>query len=224
MKIIPIPIPNPLYTIYDVAKIVEYVRSDQEKEGREAGMKAASDIYAPVLKKMEKKRKNIVEEIKNEQEVFEEKVKHIIDECNECEKETNNEIKFIDSMRGQSPNMDALITSLEKNGLYTTICGPIIENLMCIISIGYFLEKKMNAKRKEFFKIELESKSKEWEEKIERERIGIINSIDELNKCKDRNKDRLGKIKNLMNDIMSNYCEKTAQHNFLMSIPTRLKK
>ena len=222
MKLIPITIPNPLNTIYDVTKIVEYVRSDQEKEGREAGIKAASDIYAPVLKKMENKRKNIVEEIKKEQEAFEEKVKHIMDEYNKCENETNNEINFIASMRGQSPDMDTLITSLGKNGLYATICGPLFENFMCIISIGYFLEKKMDAKRKEYFKIELESKSKEWETKIERERIDILKSIDELNKCKDCNKDRLERIKNLMKDMMSNYCEKTAQHNFLMTIPPHL--
>lgn len=222
MKIIPLPIPNPLNTIYDYAKIVEYVRSDQEKEGREAGIKAASEIYAPVLQKMEKKREKIIEEIKKEQESFEEKAKHIMDEYNKCENETTNEIKLIDSMRGQSPNMDTLITSLGKNGLYATICSPLIENFMCIISIGYFLEKKMDAKRKEFFKMELESKSKVWEAKIERERIDLLKSIDELNKCKDCNKDRLEKIKKLMKDMMSNYCEKTAQHNFLMTIPPHL--
>ena len=50
----------------DIIAIIDYVSSDQEKEGRELGIKKATSMYKPILESLELKQKKLIKELDDE--------------------------------------------------------------------------------------------------------------------------------------------------------------
>ena len=75
-----------LWPLNEVITLVRYAVTDQEKEGREAGIKAAAKIYEPVLRDMERQQAKILADLDKEQIDFEYKAKFLINKCSVYEK------------------------------------------------------------------------------------------------------------------------------------------
>lgn len=211
-----IPIHIALVMISDTIAVVKYAVTDQEQEGRELGIKTASEIYAPILSNLEKQQAKVLDDINKEQISFEEKVKFLRDKCATYEKEISEVSDAIESMRGLSVQIDNLIISMSVHGIQSTICNPIFYSILAKGGIiGTWLQEKMDKKRQKYYQIELEKQSCEWQKKINDVKNKIAMSIDDLKDMQNYNQEQLQCISDILNENISNYCEITAQYNLL---------
>lgn len=175
----PFPSRNPISELVDTAravgKVAEYVTTDQEEEGRELGIKAAARIYEPVLEKLEIRQVKIIAATDKEQSFFEGQAKSLREQCAKYEQKTAEIAERIKKhSEKKSKSVDNFFSRINSFGMYSAqsvsgIGGDIYNSW----SLSNYLEKKMNAKREKFYKIEFEKQSLVWQEKIKSVRAKI---------------------------------------------------
>ena len=210
--------PNP-FDIMDklraAKKIVDYVTSDQEKEGREQGINAAANIYKPVLTKLEKRQAKIIALIDKEQIDFAEQAAQLKEECAEYEKKTADLADIL--KRKSSSNVDKFFDTVGRFGMFG---GEDSIRGMGIVmydswSLADHLEKKMNEKRAKYYKEEFQSKSIEWQVKIKSVRVKLLETIKNFKNLKASNKNQLKYITSKIDEALEEYCETFAKYNAL---------
>ena len=206
---------------FSLMKIVKYATTDQEQEGREAGIKTAASIYAPILRKLEIQQSQILTDLDNEQADFEEKVNFIRERCSTFEKGISDATMTINSMRGQSEHMDNLIENMSINGMPCTLSIPTILSIFLNFGIGNYLDEKMEKKWLKYYQIEFENQSREWQKKITKITIDIDGLIEDLLNIQESNQEQLQRITRIFNETISRYCEKSAQLNLLQLVGSR---
>ena len=152
---------NPLEPIRDIFKVMEYVSTDQEKEGRELGIKAASRIYQPVLRNLESRQTKILAATDKEQSFFEGQAKSLRDQCAEYEQKTADLAERIkNSSEKKSESVDNFFRTINSFGMYSVQSVSIIGgNIYDSWSLSDYLEKKMKEKREKFYNIEFKNKN-----------------------------------------------------------------
>jgi len=208
---------NPLEPIRDIFKVMEYVSTDQEKEGRELGIKAASRIYQPVLRNLESRQTKILAATDKEQSFFEGQAKSLRDQCAEYEQKTADLAERIkNSSEKKSESVDNFFRTINSFGMYSVQSVSIIGgNIYDSWSLSDYLEKKMKEKREKFYNIEFKKQSLVWQEKIKSVRAKIVESIKNLKSLKISNREQLKHISDIVDDAVNEYCETFAKYNAL---------
>lgn len=208
---------NPFQPVFDIFKVVEYVATDQEKEGRELGIKAAANIYEPVLKNLEIRQIKIIAATDKEQSFFEGQAKSLREQCTEYEQKTAElAARIKNRSEKKSKSVDNLLNTINSFGMYSShsvsvIGGDIYDSW----SLSDYLEKKMKEKREKFYEIEFKKQSLVWQEKIKSVRAKIVESIKNLKSLKISNRKQLKYISDIVDDAVSEYCETFAKYNAL---------
>ena len=209
---------NPFQPILDICKVVEYVATDQEQEGHEKGIKAAANIYKPILKKLQERQKKIINATDKEQIDFEAQAKLLKKQCAGYEKKTAElAIKIKNQSAKKSSGIDSFFATVNSYGMFSGVNSVRgIDSVMYDSwSLSDYLEKKMNEKREKFYKIEFEKKSLEWQEKIKSVREKIVESIKNLKNLKSTNRSQIANISGIVDDALNEYCETLAKYNAL---------
>ena len=150
---------NPFQPILDICKVVEYVATDQEQEGHEKGIKAAANIYKPILKKLQERQKKIINATDKEQIDFEAQAKLLKKQCAGYEKKTAElAIKIKNQSAKKSSGIDSFFETVNSYGMFSGVNSVRgIDSVMYDSwSLSDYLEKKMDEKREKFYKIEFE--------------------------------------------------------------------
>lgn len=201
----------------DIFKVVEYMLTDQEKEGRELGIKAAVNIYEPVLKNLEIRQVKIIAASDKERSFFEGQAKFLKEQCAEYERKTAELAAIIKSHSDKkSESVDIFFSQINSFGMYSganirIICDDIYNSQ----SLSDYLDDKMKEKREKFFKIEFERQALVWQEKIKSVRAKIVESIRNLKSLKISNREQLKYISAIVDDAVNEYCETLARYNAL---------
>ena len=217
----PFPSQDPVSELVDTAravkKVVDYVATDQEKEGRELGIKATANIYEPVLKNLEIRQVKIIAATDKEQSFFEGQAKSLREQCAEYEQKTAELAARIKNYsEKKSESVDNFFNTINSFGMYSShSVGIIGGDIYDSWSLSNYLEKKMNEKREKFYKIEFEKQSLVWQEKIKSVRAKIVESIKNLKSLKISNREQLKYISAIVDDAVNEYCETFAKYNAL---------
>ena len=174
------------------ASIYDYVFTDQEKEGREAGTIAAAEAYKPILNKQKRFQAEINEIISNEKLNFDKQVEIILNKCYSYTITNENFSFTINEKRGKSSDLDGVLDIIQGNDY-----SRWGENFYMFFSLNP-LRRSMYEKRLRFFFIEFDNKRAIWQDKIKETNKGINDSIDELFLLKTTNQEALRKIKEII--------------------------
>lgn len=174
------------------ASIYDYVFTDQEKEGREAGTIAATEAYKPILSKQKRFQAEINEIILNEKLNFDKQVELILNKCYSYTITNENFSFTINDKRGKSSDLDGVLDIIQGNDY-----SQWGENFYMFFSLNP-LRRYMYEKRLRFFFIEFDNKRAIWQDKIKETNKGINDSIDELFLLKTTNQEALRKIKEII--------------------------
>lgn len=210
---------NPFEPMLDIFKVVKYATTDQEKEGRELGIKAAANIYKPVLKNLEIRQVKIITATDKEQSFFEGQTKSLKRQCSEYEQKTADLAAKI--KKQSSEKSKAVDTILRVNGFGSgamsggDFISAIGEALSLAWSVINFIDNEMEEKRSYYRKVEFEKQSRVWEEKIKEIRKEIAKSIKNLKSYKISNREQIEYISAIVDDAIKEYCETLAKYNAL---------
>lgn len=213
--------PNPdiRETIETIGAVVKYATSDQEKEGRELGIKAAAKIYQPVLENLEIRQVKILAATDKEQSFFEGQAKSLRQQCAEYEQKTAELTEKIKkwSDTKKSSNIDKFLSSINNFGMFSGVSSVrgISSAIYDSWSLSDYLKNKMNEKREKFYKAEFEKQSLVWQDKIKTVRNNIVQSIKNLKSLKTANKEQIKYITGIVNEAIEEYCETFAKYNAL---------
>ena len=162
----------------DIFAIIEYVSSDQEKEGRELGIKKAASMYKPILESLELKQKELIKELDNKTISFKNKAEVLMQSIKNIKFETEmlkNKMRKNSAYKKYGDLID--VNKSGGNILYGAIAMGWNGNL-----IADWLNKKMDKKRMKYFKIEFNKQEAKWLDKINSIEKEILNQKNELKK------------------------------------------
>ena len=226
-----------VYTAGKTAKTAyKYVTTDQEKEGRELGIKVAAKIYEPVFEDLKRQKDKIIAEEKKEHSDFESQAKLLNKQCEYYERETANykrQIETIKREHGDSPGVKAALTTLAASGGATIGTGAMLGvnsvrafgstvassgfSLLALPAaiLTYFLESEMHEKRERFFQEEFEKKARVWLGKIESCKAEISERLKSLKFLKHNNTYRIKELKGIVDDALKEYSGARTDYNTL---------
>lgn len=198
---------------YQAAKtagtVIDYATTDQEKEGRELGTKAAAKLYAPVLNGLKNRQKQIIAETNKVYADAESQKNFLRDKLAYYQRETatyKSKIETIRREHGDDPGVKDFFVALAASaasggaaiGAGTVLSGNFVRAFSSSVAtsalswlalpaavVTYILESEMKEKRERFCKEEFEKQALVWQEKIKSCRAEISERIKNLQFFKD---------------------------------------
>ena len=206
-------IPSPFGMFKDLAKAVECAVTDQEKEGRELGIKKAAEIYAPVLRQLENENALLKMEMQQIESDFSARAGLLRDKAVYFENKKVEVLKQIERLKRKQPDKKEIFEKVMSSSSYSVIQSPIPYGVL-----SDWLEGKMDKKRKEFFEIEFKNKSKVWKEKIHEEERKIKEITKKLTIRQNETDTAINMIGEKTNEAVSQYEEALEKYNYLKSL------
>lgn len=209
---------GPGLDIFDVFRtvdtVIEYATSDQEKEGREKGINVAAAIYAPVLRDLEERQKEIIAETDKKQQDFESQANLLKKQCEYYENGIDYYKRKIAELAETTPGADNFFDAVNRHGMFSEASSArAFSSAICYYwSIADSLKKKMDEKREKYFKIEFEKQSLVWQNKIKSVHQKIVELMKEF---KYATNETIKKISHIVDDAMEEYSEVLAEYNAL---------
>ena len=206
-------IPSPFGGIKDIAKLVKWAVSDQEKEGRELGIKKAAEIYGPVFRQMENEcvllemeRKKIDSDFNDRAGLLREKAVYFYNKKAEV-------LNEIERLKKERPNKKEIFDKILSSSGYSAVRSPIPYGVL-----SDWLEGKMDKKRKEFFEIEFKKQSEVWKKKILDEERKIKEITKQLTILRNKADAAITIIGKKTDEAVSQYEEALEKYNYLKSL------
>ena len=198
----------------DIIAIIDYVSSDQEKEGRELGIKKATSMYKPILESLELKQKKLIKELDDESISFSSKAELLKQSVMNIECETE---KWKNNMRlNRSYSKFSTIIKENKSG------GSILYGA---ISMGWdghlvadWLNKKMDQKRIKYFEIEFNKQEAKWVDKINNVEKEITSLKNKLKKLTYSDKEAMEKLLKIHEKAVQEYANVYSQYQALLIV------
>lgn len=190
--------------------VIKYAITDQEKEGREAGIILAAEIYKPVVKRLESECDNIVNMIKKYRDRNETKLENIYQLAEDLRRNDESICIKINKIKSNRSDLEVFLKEFMLNDciLGTISLLPVFRSNYLISSM---LHNKMKKKYKKYREIEFQKEQKVWLNKIEEikgEMLDIVEEFSKLEKERQQLEDELAKVLNLTTE---NYAEHLKQ-------------
>lgn len=206
---------NEKETHNSIVELVKYVTTDQEREGRELGITKAAEIYAPVLKKLEKELKTLKNELDKETNDFDAQYMLLRKKAEYYVAQKGKVLKDIEKLKKKKPDISDFIDICLNSGLSG---ASVFMEYDHYDAIGEWLHKKMDEKRQEFFEIEFKEKEREWKKKISEIKAEVKKLAKSLEALTKEDKQKLKQIASLVNRAITDYELVLEQYNSFVNL------
>lgn len=218
--------------MFNPLSVIKYVITDQESEGRQAGIMAAAKCYTPIFRCLEERQSDLKRNLKKEGDDFYSKSSRFIDLCEYYNREIIEYTHKIEYLRKNNVHISSHLSTMGwgagtamsllnsrggGNGLSIPISlagagslglAGLASPLAAIFAVGLLgdiLEKKMEKKYQKYLKISFEEESRKWNQKLEDIKEEIRSLIEELRKLERGNKSELDTLEHDVQEYMNRY-------------------
>lgn len=211
--------PDWLGSIGDVIRVVDYITSDQELEGRQYAVEFAADLYKPIFDALKLSIREARVNANIQTLDFKKATVILRNRYNTCRQEIDELEESIEELVSQKsellPIRKALQTLEPGQTCFTPVANP---DFLRFRSSTANLDDKMEEKRRKFFNIELHNQISLLEEKLSTLRNERNDIFKRIKNVRQDELDTLSKTQELVDKTEKEYLNKACEYKLLQMI------